>query len=305
MSKDTMSGVHLQKNRQISFEKTVGLAPKEYAPTPLNPYELDFNGVKYITLASDAINAIFWQNLARLPRRPAQSVIDLLEVSVTSALYRRFENNSGKAIAPDCDDMAAELFQKSCLGLATPNELISLLAHQPADVQSIELAKQTHPFDWEATSEMDATIMSMLDSNGFEASYQTGQTNLRHYFTRVDDIDKPATIIMIRKEDVGLKQTGYGRIIVTCRDSLALDLAQCETKEVKKEFQSWLKSDEAKENIIGAKKTPYTGSIVTGFLESQLAKPCLERSPALYPGVRSYYAHYASESDDSDSMTDA
>lgn len=273
-----------------------------YAPTPLNPYELQISGLPYIGIARQKIHDIFIRNLNNLSEKPSQAVVDLLEVSINSALFRRFENNSGKAIPPDCDETTARLFSRACLGNASPDDLLNLLMLSPADLESIELAKQTHPFDWTATTDMEIVIGQAKKQYGMQEIVDS----VRYYYTRSDDAIKPTAIIMIRKTDVSQLPTPKGRVTLTQRDSIVLDLDRCETRDVRKEFKAWLRSDDAKESIHGSRKTPYFGSEVTKFLETQLSTPLEYRSAALYPGVRSYYAHYESETaDETDSMTDA
>jgi hypothetical protein len=286
--------------------KDVFERPK-FAPTPLNPYDLKKDGVSYIKTAQAIIGEVFSQNLARLNERPSDAVIDLLETSVMSALFRRFENNGNKQLPEDCDDVSAELFSKACLGQATPDDLIELLRRNPNDLKSTELAKQTHPFDWNATADMDVAIDDMLNRQHFAKRGSERSQNARYYYMRSDNLDTPTAIMFVRKADLGVMHTSTsGAIVVVQRDSFVLDLKRCETKAVFAEIEPWLRSPETRQQMQKPKKIPFTGEMTTQFLASQLETRADLRSLAMYPGVRSYYAHYEQGSgDDDDLMIDA
>jgi hypothetical protein len=291
MSIYTRGGFDVGKNWSQLSEPDTSSRPK-YAPTPLNPYDLKKDGVGYILSAQEVIRGVFEENLARLKERPSEAVIGLLETSVMSALFRRFENNGNKNVPLDCDDVSAELFYKACLGQAMPDELIVLLQRVPV-LASIELAKQTHPFDWNATGEMDITIDNMLNRQHFAKRGNERSQNARYYYIRSDDLDSPTAVMFVRKADLGVMPTGTnGAIVVVQRDSFVLDLKRCETKTVFAEIEPWLRQSETRQQMKNLKKIPFTGVATTQFLALQLETRADLRSSAMYPGVRSYYAHY-------------
>jgi hypothetical protein len=278
-----------------------------YAPTPLNPYDLRKDDAPYIMHAQAVVNEVFSENLARLAQRPPEAVMDLLRTSVMSALFQRFDENSGKTLPADCDEESARLFAMACLGQAGPDELIELLDRRPNDLESIELAKQTHPFRWNTTAEMDVAIDVMMDRHHFVKNDGARMQNVRYYFTRSDDIKFPLAVIMVRKADVGVREASQGGgIIVVQRDSFVIDLFHEDTSGTALEFNAWLASGDARQQMRGNRKVQYGEPVMTRFIDDQLETKADQRSGALYPGVRSYYAHYASESaDETDSMTDA
>lgn len=265
----------------------------DYSPTPLNPYHLKKNGRAYIESAQRHVRAVFESNLEVLTERPREAVIDLLEMSVASALFQRFERNSAKELSPDCDDRSSELFVKACLGSAEPSELLELLSRQP-QLESIELAKQTHPFDWTATESMDGAIDYAMEDAGFSQLSERSDT-ARYYYARSNDHDQPGALIVIRKIEVGHTSGDHPDLTVVQRDSLVVDLEQPGLERVQKEVAAWLKSPQAKELLRGNCKVPYHQTELVGFLDTQLSLQSQDRSAALYPGVRSYYAYVSSD----------
>jgi len=264
-----------------------------YAPTPLNPYALEKDGEPYVTHAQAVIMDLFTRNLDELRVRPPDAVINLLLMSVNSALVQRFEENGNKFIPPDCDEVTAELFVKACLGRASADELIDLLARHPGSIQSIELAKQTHPFKWGVTSAMDIEIDTMMTRNDFTRHTNVYTQDVGHYVMTADDIRQPSAAITVRKADVGMKQISSSeRIVVVQRDSFVVDLTHDDTAGVAPEFKKWMTKINGPKRFSGHKEV-YEKDGMAEFIDEQLMTPHELRSPALYPGVRSYYAHYA------------
>lgn len=262
-----------------------------YAPTPLNPYDLTKDGVPYITKALETIDAVFAKNLLRLPERPPEVVIDALRISVTNAMFRRFEANSGKSLPSDCDEVSAELFVKACLGLATPDDLLSLLQSAPQAIQSVELAKQTIPFDWQAAHRMDMVVQETLHVHGFK-EVDEAERQPRHYYLWRDESAKPNAVIIVRKATVGVSPYETGnQLTVVQRDSFVIDLIHQDATEFSRELRLWLQCDETKRTK-GARKLRYDGTQLSNFIEEQLAVAPDHRSAAIYPGVRSYYAYH-------------
>lgn len=276
-----------------------------YAPTPLNPYGLMKDGIPYVTHAHNVVMDVFTKNLSHLPVRPADVVVDLLETSITGELFRRFENNSGKILPADCDEETSQLFVAACLGSATPGQLIELLGRRPGDLESIELAKHTQPFDWNATVEMDVAIDTILDESHFAKRGSERTQNTRYYYVRSDNNQQPSAAIIVRKADMGVRPCGTDSdMIVVQRDSFVLDLMHEETQAIGQEVRAWLQSEEARTRIIGNKKARYIGATLTQFISTQLTTRSDLRSRALYPGARSYYAFCEVGPAASDSLTD-
>ncbi len=274
---------------QRTFERLAYTRP-DYAATPLNPYSLQEENVAYIRGAQQYVEKILQTNLNRLQRRPSKEVVDLLEVSVNSALFARAEENQGKTVPLDCDNDIAMLFEKACQGFASPAELLELFSHYPQNLESIELAKQTHPFDWRATHKMDVAVDEALVENPLFSPRGNERTqNVRYYLTRADDMNDPAAVILRRKADVASAHIGAQGAIVVQRDSFVLDVNHLDIITAQREIRRHLHMDSKT-----GKGIIYTGPLLTEFMNTQLSTNVEQRSSALYPGVRSYYVKCAS-----------
>lgn len=264
-----------------------------YAPTPLNPYDVRIDGVSYILDAQASINQLFEKNLEKLDVSPTTAVVGLLQTSIHSALFRRFGGNSNKSLAFNCDDISADLFSKACLGEASMDELVALLARKPEALQSLEIAKQTHPFDWNATADMDNEVDVMMAKCDFSKFSDEATQNARYIYMRADVIDNPTAMILVRKTDFGDKHIPDSdeSIRLVQRDSLVLDLNVCNTSNVKKEAVPWMQQEDVKKMMGQGTNMRYGGKVLKEFLNAQYAIEPDQRSPAVYPGVRSYYAY--------------
>ncbi|GEM_PF-1945639 len=252
-----------------------------YSPTPLNPYSLEIGGnrVGYSRQAQMALADRFDLNLASLDERPpTEVVVDLLQVAINNAFFRRLENNDGKHIPEDCDDRSAELFVKACQGTANQAELLELLRRQPS-LGSVELAKETNPFIWDETTEMDNSVADAL----------TGLRKLdgspRHYFSTTDQ--RCEALIVVRKKDIAED----GNLVVVQRDCFVIDLAQSATEIMRmqliKDADGLMKPSH---NVL-MEPSSSLGNLVSGLIEPEMCSVG-NHSAALYPGARSYYANY-------------
>lgn len=269
----------------------------EYAATPLNSYSLKEDGEPYIQGAIDYVNGKFAANLAALPEAPSEPVTELLVASINAAVFNRVHENIGKTIPADTDEATAEIFARACKGFAGPDELLTLLSRYPHHLKSLELAKLTHPFDWKATEEMDVAIDDTLTNAGFSMRGGTRTQNVRYYYLRADNPDNPQAMMFVRKADIGVRQADGGSIMVVKRDSLVVDIADESMTAVADEARKWLKADETQRMIKGGSKVRYTKPRFVTFMDEQLETCADSRSASLYPGVRSYYAHYESTLD--------
>jgi hypothetical protein len=273
---------------QDVFERLAEDRP-DHAATPLNPYSLrEDGGIAYIRNAQQHIEKILRGNLQRLQFAPPETVIGLLETSVNSALFDRAQENQNKTIPLDCDGEIALLFEKACRGFATPDELLELFMHYPETLGSIELAKQTHPFDWRATEKMDIAVDEALSGNGFSMRGHERTQNVRYYYLRADDSHDPKAIILRRKADIAVSRLSKGSAVAVQRDSFVLDLTHDDASASRQEVTKWIRQlryDQTDGNAI-----PYNGGPrLVDFVDMQLTTQLERRSPAIYPGVRSYY----------------
>lgn len=258
-----------------------------YAPTPLNPYSLtiDGNRVGFSQYAQTTLAERFDDNLASLgeENQPSRMVADLLQMAINNALFRRLENNDNKSIPEDCDDRSAELFVKACQGIADQAELLELLKSQPS-LGSVELAKETNPFIWNQTTAMDKSVADAT------ADFQPINSPPRYYFTSTN-LQRGA-LIVVRKQDIA----DENNLVVVQRDCLAIDLRQPATRDLRTQLIE--DTDILMKSSLhnGQRNIPIDSDSVFGRLMSSLVEPEMlpieNHSTVLYPGARSYYAHY-------------
>jgi len=273
---------------QDVFERLAEDRP-EYAATPLNPYSLrEDGGVAYIRNAQQYIEKILQGNLQRLHFSPPETVVELLETSVNSALFDRAQENQNKTIPLDCDEEIALLFEKACRGFATPDELLELFMHYPETLGSIELAKQTHPFDWRATEKMDIAVDEALSGGDFSMRGHERTQNVRYYYLRADDFHDPKAIILRREADIAVNRLPKGSAVAVQRDSFVLDLTHDDAGASRQEVTKWMR--QLRYDQVDGSAIPYNGGAqLVDFVNTQLTTQRERRSPAIYPGVRSYY----------------
>jgi hypothetical protein len=273
---------------QDVFERLAEERP-DHAATPLNPYSLrEDGGVAYIRNAQQHVEKILKNNLQRLHFSPPEVVVELLETSINSALFNRAQANQNKTIPLDCDNEIATLFEKACRGFATPVELLELFMRYPDTLGSIELAKQTHPFDWRATEKMDIAVDEALSASDFSMRGHERTQNVRYYYLRADDSRDPKAIILRRKADIAVSRLQKGSAVAVQRDSFVLDLTHEATTVARSEVTKWIR--QLRYDQVDGDAIPYDGGTgLVDFVNAQLSTQLERRSPAIYPGVRSYY----------------
>lgn len=252
-----------------------------YSPTPLNPYSLEIGGnrVGYSRQAQVALAEHFDLNLASLYENPpSEVVVDLLQVAINNAFFRRLENNDSKHIPEDCDDRSADLFVKACQGSANQAELLELLQRQPS-LGSVELAKETNPFIWDETAEMDNRIADAItDLPKLDGSP-------RHYFSTTDQ--RCEALIVVRKKDIAES----GNLVIVQRDCFVIDLAQPPTEIIRmqiiKDADNLMKPSR---NVL-MDPSSSLGNLISNLIEPEMCSDG-NHPTTLYPGARSYYANY-------------
>lgn len=288
-SRRGLESIHMDDHPEIrdSFDRP------PYAPTPINPYALrkrqDEREVQYFISAQELIMSLLEHNYNQLDTQPPAYVHKLMQASITNSLVRRFNNNTGKTLPDTAREEAARLFEKACLGKADQVELINLLALHPADLQSVEIAKMTHPYDWKATREMDEIVIGSLEVSGFRERGNNGR-NLRYYFMNVDNTMNPKAASILRKADIATKTVDGHHLVAVQRDTFVLDLAAQEASRAADDLMGWLSRPETPRNLDG-KKVPIYGGEIASYIERELDMSGRNGSSGLYPGVRSYYIH--------------
>lgn len=121
-------------------------------------------------------------------------LLEFMQRSVVDSQVRRIDKNyeSCDRLPDNPDD---ERIRHALLGTATPEELFTLLADYPQQIRSLELAKLSHPFDFEATAEMDDVMTDLLLGSGGELL----DTEPRFKIKRVD-ADVPAAVVLCKQE---------------------------------------------------------------------------------------------------------
>lgn len=273
-----------------------------YAATPLNASKLrEAGGDSYFQRAREQIDRTFGNNLVQLDTLPSSAVIRLMDTSINNALFRQVAENEGKTVPLDCSEEEALLFQAACSGNASIKDLITLFQRYPRHLQTVELAKQTHPFSWTGTELMHTLVHEALYDSGF---LQLDKSTARYYFMCADvessKPSEPGALMLVREIDVGRKYNmDNSEMIATQSDTLVLDVSGDEMAHIRQEVLDYQASqqeetgDLALEEWYGGSKYPFVCSATNAFIDSVYQAPVAERSPALYPGVGSYSLAYS------------
>lgn len=260
-----------------------------YSATPLNSRGLETaNGRLYTHEALDYVGEFVHDAALRDPTMPPL-VYGHLEIAVFGALMARIEENEQKSIPLDADAVTAEIFMRACIGSAEPNELMTLLSRYPAELGSLELAKQTVAGDVTLLKEMDSVIERMLVDR--HAKIRDGETaqNVRYSMARIDDPTDVHVATVVRKADIAvLPLVGGESIKVVQRDSVVVDLARPISAPLKDEMSTWLRVPETRAALRGNQKARYRGKEMSALFDMEELSG--GKSP-LTLAVRSYYAH--------------
>lgn len=131
-----------------------------WSPTPNNPSTLlDADSSAYFLGSLRRLGSIFDALKEQHGDKDAE-IIDFMERVALGTQLQRYAHSSDqwreKKINTD-DELAQRLFYESCVGNATPYQLLELM-HMCPELVNCELAKQTHPFDWEAAMDVDCIV---------------------------------------------------------------------------------------------------------------------------------------------------
>lgn len=141
----------------------------------------------------------------------AKDLHSIIETSLYDSQSRRMDLNPGK-LEHGMVDEDDPRYERAKNGTATPGELLSLLIDYPK-LNSLEIAKLTHPLDTGATAEMDSEVMYTLAYMGFEFVDEPGR-----YKTKTKRPDVPA-ITVLRKQTIGELEAETGAVQVVRRQA--------------------------------------------------------------------------------------
>jgi hypothetical protein len=271
-----------------------------YAPTPLNPHQLiekgTLGGGLYVVKTFKRLEEVVEESRRRLGDKFSPAVYDLVMISTASAHYVRCERNRGD-IVNDGPPERAELYEKACTGAATPEELLALL-HMAPELGAIDLAKLTHPFDWDATRTMDTAVneaIARFHPNPIWISPEKARKNLE--FLRPDDYHTPNGVILARRREVARIDD---HLVVQKRSSIILTLTREAPTPIEVEVQKLVKKLLAQEEMLEKAAQAHNKALIQDVYESKAAtlaelQPYIEdgffhHPNWMYPTATSYYA---------------
>lgn len=216
---------------------------------------------------------------------------DFISISLNAAITKRCVQNTEvlhrhnkNQFAIENDDLK-DVFERAKVGDASPAELIWLVTELPT-IPSVELAKLSHPFDWQTSLAMDTVVNTSINELDPNARWRGRGANPRHKLMRATREDNPRAIILTRKRDVA---SMWNRTLVVKRSSLVLrfDDEVSVPRQLQLAAKTWVslaKQRDAKDSMDMAAKA------VGGFVEEALALPYNQRPEWLLPTATSYYA---------------
>lgn len=200
---------------------------------------------------------------------------DLMEVSLRESHQARVKHNADVdlGVISKPDDPRLE-YAKT--GIATPAELFTLLADN-TQLGSLELAKLSHPFDFEATREMDEAIEDLMLSVEGEIL----DANPRYKVKRTDS-RLPAAVVLRKQDmmDFPVDEWG-GKVRIVRRQGFLVFDGEDAQGWPQLEHLVRPKFEANRDAIIGARVEPYLG-------EHPHGRPY----GWVQPQASSYYAKY-------------
>lgn len=234
-----------------------------WSPTPNNPNTLlEPDGSPYFVGSLNRLGAIFDALYGKRYLADGE-LIKFMETVALGTQVQRHAHSSDqyreKKIQTD-DELAQRLFYESCIGTATPYQLLELMDMCP-ELVNCELAKQTHPFDWEAAIELECIVgmdVMKFDEDAIirdHASKTPARVKLigNHY------VDGLLQAIVLRRKRVYAEVQRDGRaqtvhkvtdLLLDGRPGSAIDLSKLSQRKIELERTP----DEHKEAKAGAKK---------------------------------------------------
>lgn len=275
-----------------SAEQTAELVRVPWSPTPLNPDAVRKDDELYLRASLETIEALIDKADKHAMENdiPAR-VHGLIEPSLITALFKRFENNSGKRLSSGHSEETKALFTKAEIGAANPHELIALLDQAP-ELEAVELSKMSHPYEWRVTRAMDEAVVDAVYDWNIQLLDEEPLSQPSHYFARADDHADPGAVVVVRKQNIGTIDGLHAPMHVVKRDSYIVDLKHPLMRRTQKECADWLAAigkDEGLQDKFGGNKFKYDGEELSHAVESALTYDY--HGGYLYPTVSSYYVH--------------
>jgi hypothetical protein len=169
-------------------------------------------------------------------------------------------------------------YERAKNGTATPGELLSLLIDYPK-LNSLEIAKLTHPLDTGATAEMDSEVMYTLAYMGFDFTDEPGR-----YKAKTKRLEIPA-ITVLRKQKIGEFKAENGVVQVVRRQAFLVrgDDEACDENDMylRRKVANEARHDEIFDKIEAS--MPYDGRIPEDVTSER---------KWLQPLATSYYAKF-------------
>lgn len=265
---------------------TVSLAGRsEFGAVPLDPWR-----------AIHAPDVSDWHNLypngsnTRIERRLTTAMVDdewfkneprahqlyeFMKVSLRDSQNRRIEMN-GRVNVRDMAEITDDRMMRALEGTATPADLFTLLADMP-ELGSLELAKLSHPFDFEAPKTMDEELDElMLTVDG-----RLLGTGPRYKMKRVDGTI-PAAMLLRKQDLMDYQMDEYHALRIVQRRGLMV-------------FQGAGKEDELYfDRLVKNPKNHHAlFAMVEGYIGNDASR---QKYGWVQPQATSYYAKYVRNS---------
>lgn len=255
-----------------------------YAAVPLEPWSAEYpgsEGVPYDIASLVHIEERLEENITDALEHGVLEIdyrfSDLYEFvkdSLNDAQYRRINFNNAHAL-PARLYPTEEYIDAALEGTATPEELLRLMLEQ--DLPSIELAKLSHPFDFDATRDMNTAVLEAEKVHGFTL---VSDSEPRYKPKRIDRVI--GAMVMVRKDVVATKQVGDEVIEIVRRSSLLL--LDGEESDLVNRFVTAAET-EPKDRT----QTQDAIDDISIFLTKILASPIRDELTWLFPTTTSFY----------------
>jgi hypothetical protein len=205
------------------MEPDLVLCRLEYGAVPLDPWHAkdQDTGGNYVDMSTRRISSGLREAVVSVAETDwvqspdlSEKLYDFMEVSLYDAQMRRIVFNDARSDM--LDDMRGDWrIVRAIEGLATPGELLDILVDHP-NLESIEMAKLTHPLDFTASLAMDMDVLEVVLSRfGGIASGEP------YYKMKRVDLEIPVGI-MSRKQVIAAGDTSSGLIQVVQRRSFLI-----------------------------------------------------------------------------------
>lgn len=296
----------IQRNTAGKFVLPEGR--EDYVPTPLDPNNVVGPGGRELyTLGSlDKIGSLVEK--LRVTSEHPDWLLDIIHHSLMASHQKRCVQNSDALAwhgstyrdAPFSDEFS-EIYDCARAGVATMPELMAL-AHEPHGLRAIELAKLSHPLDWEATYGMDTAVNFAIEEFDTNADFRERSAHRRYKFHRadLDGNDNLRALVVSRKRDVALLKD---QLLVVKRSTLVLrfDDELGDDQQFHPQFTSLIKAamhdaktepprtGEDKDDAYRRCVNDAINAAAPEYIEPMLALASIDKPDCIAPTATSYY----------------